>query len=197
MQKTYSSEKTATAAAKKALGVTAVKHVDFTVKPVAGGDYIWEKKSSVEVDHKPANKLIGELLEPVAETVVVAPEAETLPAEVIVEPVVTGGFAALVAQVTSAPQPTTKKEKQVKPAPVTTGRKIEKVREERNGVKKPSSGGKCRAVWDALDALVAEGKPATAKAIREHATAQGWNVNNASIEFYQWNKFNGTTPVKG
>jgi hypothetical protein len=79
------------------------------------------------------------------------------------------------------------------PAPVATGTglKIEKGREERNGIKRPSIGGACRAVWDALDAMVAEGKSPTAKDVKAMAPVRGWNVNNASIEFYQWRKFNG------
>ena len=77
-----------------------------------------------------------------------------------------------------------------------TGLKIEKVREERNGVKRPSIGGKCRAVWDALDQLQAEleaGEVVTSKMVKDLATDEGWNANNASIEFYQWRKFNGVT----
>lgn len=75
-----------------------------------------------------------------------------------------------------------------------TGLKIEKVREERNGVKRPSAGGKCRAVWDALDALQAEleeGEKVTSAMVKDLANDEGWNPNNASIEFYQWRKFNG------
>lgn len=78
-----------------------------------------------------------------------------------------------------------------------TGLKIEKVREERNGVKRPSAGGKCRAIWDALDAYVAdpdnEGTMPTAKIVKDIAVAEGWNPANASIEFYNWRKFNGIT----
>jgi len=74
-----------------------------------------------------------------------------------------------------------------------TGIKIEANREQKNGVKRPSIGGVCRAVWDYLDELVAGGKDATAKAVREAAPGKGWNANNASIEFYQWRKFNGIT----
>lgn len=90
----------------------------------------------------------------------------------------------------------------VKPAPKAdahtgTGLKIEKNREERNGVKRPSLGGKCRAVWDALDALQAEleaGEKVTAAMVKDLAKDEGWNHNNASIEFYNWRKFNG---IKG
>ena len=73
----------------------------------------------------------------------------------------------------------------------TSGLKIEKDREERNGVKRPSVGGMCRAVWDALDAMVAAGKSPTAKDVKALAEEKKWNANNASIEFYQWRKFNG------
>jgi hypothetical protein len=77
-------------------------------------------------------------------------------------------------------------------APKATGVKIEKVREERNGVKRPSAGGKCRAVWDALDEYQAEEKEIpTASVVKLIAEDEGWNSNNAMIEFYQWRKFNG------
>lgn len=71
------------------------------------------------------------------------------------------------------------------------GIKIEKEREERNGIKRPSVGGTCRAIWDAMDELVAQGETPTAKIVRSMATEYNWNENNASIEFYQWRKFNG------
>lgn len=79
--------------------------------------------------------------------------------------------------------------------PVEAGkRRIEKDREERNGVKRPSIGGACRAVWDFCDA--AEGTPSV-KAVKAEAEARGWNVNNASIEYYQWRKFMGIRGRQG
>jgi hypothetical protein len=80
-----------------------------------------------------------------------------------------------------------------KPVQVAVGLKIEKDRPEQNGVKRPSAGGRCRAVWDACDEMVAAGDTPTASDIRAIAEANGWNANNASIEFYQWRKFNGIT----
>jgi hypothetical protein len=79
-------------------------------------------------------------------------------------------------------------------APATSGLKIEKDRPEQHGVKRPSAGGKCRAVWDACDEL-AQGNVAsvTSKMVRDHAATLGWNANNASIEFYQWRKYHGVT----
>ena len=71
--------------------------------------------------------------------------------------------------------------------------KIEKDRPMQNGVKRPSIGGLCRAVWDALDKVYAAGQgelPTSAHA-KQLAIANGWNQNNASIELCQWRKFNG------
>lgn len=77
------------------------------------------------------------------------------------------------------------------------GVKIEKNRPQQNGVTRPSAGGKCRAVWDALDAFVASNATSvagiTSKQVKSLAEANGFNANNASIEFYQWRKYNGVT----
>lgn len=104
-----------------------------------------------------------------------------------------GGLAAMVQQMIGA-KSEKQVEKQAAPASAkstSTGLKIEKDREERNGIKKPSVGGTCRAVWDAMDAMVAFGKNPTAKDVKALAEERGWNPNNASIEFYQWRKFHG------
>jgi hypothetical protein len=73
----------------------------------------------------------------------------------------------------------------------TAGLKIEKDRDEQNGIKRPSVGGTCRAAWDAFDHIGI--KTATAQSARELAEAHGWNKNNTSIEFYQWRRFHGVT----
>ena len=81
-----------------------------------------------------------------------------------------------------------------KAEPKTTGLIIEKNRPEQNGVKRPSAGGLCRAVWDACWAhQAATGTPPTAKEVKAIAETNCWNPNNASIEYYQWRKFNGIT----
>lgn len=81
-----------------------------------------------------------------------------------------------------------------KAEPKTTGLIIEKNRPEQNGVKRPSAGGLCRAVWDACWAhQEITGTPPTAKEVKAIAETNGWNLNNASIEYYQWRKFNGIT----
>lgn len=98
--------------------------------------------------------------------------------------------AALVAQ--SAGEAPAAPEAATPEQPTGTGLKIEKDRPEQNGIKRPSAGGKCRAIWDALDEYRAEtGELPTSKTVKELATDSGWNPNNASIEYYQWRKFNG------
>ena len=76
-------------------------------------------------------------------------------------------------------------------AVVTTGKpkkepKPKIVRVEQNGVKRPGPG-KCLEVWEYLDQH-GNMKP---KDLQPVAEARGWNINNASIELYQWRKFNG------
>lgn len=69
--------------------------------------------------------------------------------------------------------------------------KIKKDREERNGVKRPSPGGFCAAVWDFCDEMNSGGVLPTAADVRNQADAHNWNANNASIEYYNWRKFMG------
>lgn len=57
----------------------------------------------------------------------------------------------------------------------------------RNGVRKPIKG-KCADVWAALDAA-SETQQVDIKLVRELAEKHGWNLNNATIEFYGWRKF--------
>lgn len=73
--------------------------------------------------------------------------------------------------------------------------KVEKDRPMQNGIKRPSEGGLCRAVWDFCDAAREKngGTPPTAKDVKAYAETVGWNMNNACIEFYQWRKYNGIT----
>lgn len=72
------------------------------------------------------------------------------------------------------------------------GIKIQKDRPMQNGVKQPSAGSACRLVWDWLDSEVAAGRVPTVKSAKsDYAEKNGTNPNNASIEFYNWRKFNG------
>lgn len=62
--------------------------------------------------------------------------------------------------------------------------------EVRNGVRRPIKG-KCADVWAALDAEVDGGYMPSIKTVRELAEKHSWNLNNCTIEFYAWRKFNG------
>ena len=90
------------------------------------------------------------------------------------------GLATMVQQMMGANEK--KEEERSAPAAAkrtSSGLKIEKAREERNGIKKPSVGGQCRAVWDALDDMVAAGTQPTAKQVKAMTEERGWNANNA------------------
>ena len=58
-------------------------------------------------------------------------------------------------------------------------------RPEQNGVKMPSEGTKCRAVWDWMD----KNPTATSKDVRAWAESTGQNPGNAQIERYQYLRF--------
>lgn len=74
--------------------------------------------------------------------------------------------------------------------PAPTGPAKSKTRSEtRNGVRRPIKG-KCADVWNALDNMLPDGVP-TIGNVRDLAKANGWNINNATIEFYAWRKFHG------
>lgn len=69
---------------------------------------------------------------------------------------------------------------------------IEKDRPEQNGIKRPSAGGLCRAVWDSMDHhRDITGAVPNTNDVRFLAEKNNWNKNNAMIEYYQWRKFNG------
>lgn len=78
-------------------------------------------------------------------------------------------------------------------APPATTRKVQKDRPMQNGVKMPSEGGKCRAVWDKCFELAGAGVTPTPELLKAWAAETGANVANAVIELYAWRKFNGIT----
>jgi hypothetical protein len=82
----------------------------------------------------------------------------------------------------------------VPPRASSKGIKIQKDRRTQNGVKEPSEGSVCRAVWDYLQNEVDKDRVVTVKSVKAHAPTVGWNPNNASIEYYNWRKFHG---IKG
>lgn len=80
------------------------------------------------------------------------------------------------------------------PAPAAPAApKASKARSEvRNGVRKPIKG-KCAEVWAVLDDIKKQGFEIDIALVRETAAQRGWNLNNATIEFYGWRKFHAET----
>ena len=71
--------------------------------------------------------------------------------------------------------------------------KASKVRSEiRNGVRRPIKG-KCAEVWSTLDDIKKQGSEVDIRVVREVAAQKGWNLNNATIEFYGWRKFHAVS----
>lgn len=95
-----------------------------------------------------------------------APQTIELVNTPVVEPVVTP----------SAPAATDRK-----------GYKIEKHREYKNAVKKPSVGTKCHDIWLKLDAT----PDITVKQLAKFATDNGWNKITVTRQYYDWAKFYG------
>lgn len=59
----------------------------------------------------------------------------------------------------------------------------------------PSRPGACHAVWESMDEVRAaqNGAIPHIRQLKALATKNGWNMNNAIIEYYRWRKFNGIT----
>lgn len=80
----------------------------------------------------------------------------------------------------------------VEAKPKGKGLKIQKDREERNGIKRPSEGGKCAAVWNEAERVYNETKMVpTPKVLKAWAEEGGYNLNNVAIELYRWRAFMG------
>lgn len=75
------------------------------------------------------------------------------------------------------------------------GLKIEADRQEQNGIKRPSLGGKCRAIWDFCDEFQAKFKKSPSAA-DFRAASRDWNKTTCAIQAGQWRKFNNTEAVK-
>lgn len=73
-----------------------------------------------------------------------------------------------------------------------TGIKIQKDREERNGIKRPSAGGKCAQLWDLFQKHYDEtGFILTPKPARELSAKQGLDPVTTSVQLYRWRAFMG------
>lgn len=90
-------------------------------------------------------------------------------------------------------EPRTRSDKPAAPVVPRVSRKgytIQKEREERNGVKRPSEGTVCGNVWAEFD----NNPEIKAGELQALADEHGWNRTNVSCEFYAWRKFMG---IKG
>lgn len=77
-------------------------------------------------------------------------------------------------------------------APVGTGIKIQKGREERNGVKRPSEGGICAQLWSLFDAMYAEkGMVPTPKPAKERSAQLNLDPVTTTVQLYRWRDFMG------
>lgn len=50
----------------------------------------------------------------------------------------------------------------------------------------PINEGKCKAIWNELDKLVAAGKQPDIATVRKLAARKHWNDNTSRIQFYRW-----------
>lgn len=80
----------------------------------------------------------------------------------------------------------------VETAPKAEGLKIQKDREERNGIKRPSAGGKCAQLWDLFDAMYAEkGMVPTPKPAKERSAQFNLDPVTTQVQLYKWREFMG------
>ena len=182
--KEFNSKKSAQAAARKVYGA------DYAA--ITSIDEFDEKWYVSELTAEQVEETVEEpTVEPAASDEPSDPTTSDEPAEESEPAGLLGGLCGQLAGTVTIKEPAAPAPKA---EPKTTGLIIEKNRPEQNGVKRPSAGGLCRAVWDACWAhQEATGLPPTAKEVKAIAEANGWNPNNASIEYYQWRKFNGIT----
>ena len=180
--KEFNSKKSAQAAARKVYGAEYATLVTI--------DELDEKWYVSELAAEPVEETVAETtVEPATNAEPSDATTSTDEPESAAPASLLAGLCGIIAGTVTVPEPAAPAPKA---EPKTTGLIIEKNRPEQNGVKRPSAGGLCRAVWDACWAhQETTGLPPTAKEVKALAEANGWNPNNASIEYYQWRKFNG------
>ncbi len=73
--------------------------------------------------------------------------------------------------------------------------KIEKNRDEANGIRRPSAGSICRGIWDELDLVQkASGKVPSFEDVRTLMKAKSWSRNTAFTQYQRWKQFHGVMP---
>ncbi len=77
-------------------------------------------------------------------------------------------------------------------APKAEGIKIQKDREERNGIKRPSVGGKCALLWDIFEKHYKEtGMILTPKPAKELSAKEDLDPTTTTVQLYRWRDFMG------
>lgn len=144
---------------------------------------------NTQIDEALASSQVEEPAE--AETVDHAEPAQEDPAEAPAPAAAAFGAFAVAQLTAAAPAPT---EEAAKPrrdgATSTTGLKIERDREIRNGVQRQSKGSIGDTLWCMYDAI---GPQCTLAQARAAAEAAGFNKTSGAISLYRWRRFNGYT----
>ena len=64
-------------------------------------------------------------------------------------------------------------------------------------IRQPKEGGKCRAIWDTLDAVTVEkGEGPALREVLAMAEQHGWKPGNARSEFYRWRHFRALNKIE-
>lgn len=193
----YKTLKSAQAAARKLYGANYAEHVDF-FEGAEGWQFDTKSKPAAP-NSEPEN--LVENPEPTAETVEIPQQDPSNADEVAPEnadpeqtPAPWAGGSMMAGLVNNmlngVPQPVAPEKVQKESS--QTGQKIEKDREERNGIKRPSKGSMCSIIWDTADKITAEsGKTCTSADL--HNALQGYNDFTLRTQYARWRAFNGIT----
>lgn len=219
----YSAAKGARAAARKVLGSEAVENNEFEVFAIDGGRFDWkaiERKAKSRRTSGKGNPFPTTKADPVEEKGptpeevaaaeaaldaqgddVIAPTLDDMPipgSNEPEEPAPSAGaskFGAAMFALGNHVEKRNDTSSRRTSDKTATEKKVKAPAEIKNGVRKPTAGTTCRHVWDELEALSNHETKTypDSKQVKELAAKHKWNSNNASIEFYQWRKFNGIT----
>lgn len=86
-----------------------------------------------------------------------------------------------------------KKRKSARKTSNITGVKIQKVRIEQNGIKRPSEGTKCAQLWEMFETMQAEngGAVPTPKPAKDRSATLGMDPTTTTVQLYKWREFMG------
>lgn len=200
----FAHKKGAVAAARKVLGKDAVLDEEFEAFEIEGGRWDWKAVERAKKQRRTSGKgspfgkqsdtpSLDGMPIPGLEGDIAPLQEEPAPANKAANAFGAAAFAALGNMSDRRTESTGSNKGQRNGDKPAAERKPRAPAEMSNGVRKPSVGTTCRHVWDELARLQEEnnGVPPDSKQVKQLAEQHKWNTNNASIEFYQWRKFNG------